>query len=123
MIELKAFNKWSTENIKVDDPGLEKYITLEPRIMPKTGARYAGSRFHKSKIFIVERLINKLMVSGHKGKKHYLSSGRNTGKSLSTYQLVEKAFTIIEKRLNKNPVEVFVKALENAAPREEIITI
>ena len=122
-MELKAFNKWSTENIKIEDPGLQKYITLEPRIMPKTGARYAGSRFHKSKIFIVERLINKLMVSGHKGKKHYLSSGRNTGKSLSNYQLVEKAFTIIEKRLNKNPIEVFVKALENAAPREEIITI
>ena len=122
-MELKAFNKWSTDSIKVTDPGLQKYITLEPKIMPKTGARYAGSRFHKSKIFIVERLINKLMVSGHKGKKHYLSSGRNTGKSLSNYQLVEKAFTIIEKRLNKNPVEVFVKALENAAPREEIITI
>ncbi len=122
-MELKAFNRWSTEGIKVDDPGLQRYINLEPRIMPKTGARYAGSRFHKSKIFIVERLINKLMVSGHKGKKHYLTSGRNTGKSLSAYQLVEKAFTIIEKRLNKNPVEVFVKALENAAPREEIITI
>ena len=122
-MELKAFNKWSTENIKVNDPGLQKYINLEPRIMPKTGARYAGSRFHKSKIFIVERLINKLMVSGHKGKKHYISSGRNSGKSLSTYKLVEKAFEIIEKRLNKNPIEVFVKALENAAPREEIITI
>ena len=122
-MELKAFNKWSTENIKVEDPGLQKYINLEPRIMPKTGARYAGSRFHKSKIFIVERLINKLMVSGHKGKKHYISSGRNSGKSLSTYKLVEKAFEIIEKRLNKNPIEVFVKALENAAPREEIITI
>ena len=121
--EIKVFNKWSVEGIKVSDPGLVNYITLKPRIVPKTGARYASNRFHKSKIFIVERLINKLMISGHKSGKHLISSGRNTGKAISTYQLVEKAFTIIEKKLNKNPIEVFVKALENAAPREEIITI
>ena len=71
---IKAFNRWETEDIKVEDPGLQKYISLEPKIMPKTGARYASKRFHKSKIFIVERLINKLMVSGHKGKKHYICS-------------------------------------------------
>ena len=67
--------------------------------------------------------MNKLMVSGHKSKKHYVSSGRNTGKSLSVYKLVEDALTIIEKKLKMNPVEVLVKAVENAAPREEIITI
>ncbi len=123
MTELKAFNRWSVNNIKVEDPGLQEYINLEPRVVPKTGARYAGSRFHKSKIFIVERLMNKLMVSGHKSKKHLISSGRNSGKSVSVYKMVEEALTIIEKKLNKNPIEVFVKALENAAPREEIITI
>jgi small subunit ribosomal protein S7 len=121
--EIKVFNKWSVEGIKVSDPGLVNYITLKPRIVPKTGARYASNRFHKSKIFIVERLINKLMISGHKSGKHLISSGRNTGKAISTYKLVEDAFTIIEKKLNKNPIEVFVKAVENAAPREEIITI
>jgi len=123
MDEILAFGKWSVEGIKVFDPGLQSYISLKPRIMPKTGARYAGAKFHKSRIFIVERLINKLMISGHKSGKHLISSGRNTGKALSAYGLVEKAFTVIEKKLNKNPIEVFVKALENAAPREEIITI
>ena len=121
--EIKAFNRWSTEGIKVVDPGLIGYITVKPRIMPKTGARYASNRFHKSRVFIVERLINKLMVSGHKSGKHMISSGRNTGKAASTYAIVEEAFMQIEKKLNKNPVEVFVKAVENAAPREEIITI
>ncbi len=121
--EIKAFNRWSVEGIKVVDPGLINYISIKPRIMPKTGARYAGNRFHKSRVFIVERLINKLMVSGHKSGKHLISSGRNTGKALSAYALVEEAFSIIEKKLNKNPIEVFVKAVENAAPREEIITI
>ncbi len=123
MIDVKVFNRWSPEGITVSDKGLQTYITLKPKIVPKTGAKYAGSRFHKSKLFIVERLINRLMVSGHKSKKHLISSGRNTGKAHSTYNMVEEAFLKIEKKLNKNPVEVFVKAIENAAPREEIITI
>jgi small subunit ribosomal protein S7 len=122
-LEIKVFNKWGTDNIKVMDPGLQAYITIKPRIIPKTGARYAGQRFHKSKTFIVERLMNKLMVSGHKSGKHMISSGRNTGKSVSVYNLVQEAFMIIEKKTGKNPIEVFVKAVENAAPREEIITI
>ncbi|MCM2326242.1 MAG: 30S ribosomal protein S7 [Candidatus Woesearchaeota archaeon] len=120
---VKAFNRWSTEEIKVKDLGLQRYISLTPKIVPRTNARYAGNRFHKSKTFIVERLMNKLMVSGHKSKKHLISSGRNTGKALSAYKLVEDAFTIIEKKTGKNPIEVYVTAVENAAPREEIITI
>ncbi len=120
---IKAFNRWSTDGIRVDDQGLQRYINLEPKLVPKTGARYAGKRFHKSKVFIVERLINKIMVSGHKGKKHFKSSGNNTGKSVTAYNQVEKVLDMIEKRLKKNPIEVFVKAIENAAPREEIIAI
>jgi len=120
---IKAFNRWGTESIKIEDPGLKNYITLEPKIVPKTGARYAGSRFYKSKVFIVERFINKLMVPGHKSKKHYISSGHNTGKAHSTFQLVEDAFEIIEKKTGKNPIEVFVKSIENAAPREEIVSV
>ncbi len=118
-----AFNKWDCSAIKIDDPGLQNYITLEPKIVPKTGARYAQNRFHKSRVFIVERLINRLMVPGHRGKKHTRTSGHCTGKAITTYNLVEKAFNIIEQKLKKNPIEVFVKAIENAAPREEIVTI
>ena len=121
--DVLAFNKWGTSDIQIEDVGLVRYITLQPRIVPKSGARYAGNRFHKSKIFIVERLINKLICSGHRAKKHKYSSGHNTGKSQNAYETVHKAFMMVEKKLNKNPIEVFVKALENAAPREEIITI
>ena len=123
MVEIKAFGIWPTEGITVNDPGLVKYITLNPVLVPRTGARYAGNRFHKSKTFIVERLINKLMVPGHKGKKHFKTSYHITGKSQTTYTIVKEAFQVIEKRLNKNPIEVLVRAIENAAPREEIITI
>ena len=123
MVEIKAFNKWSTESISVEDPGLRDYITLEPKIVPRTGARYAGNRFHKSKVFIVERLMNKLMIPGHKGKKHFKTSCQKTGKAHRAYDIIEESFRIIEKKTNNNPIAVFVKALENAAQREEIITI
>jgi len=123
MSEIKAFGKWSVEGIKVEDKGLVNYINLEPRLVPKTGARYAGKRFYKSKIFIVERLINKIMVTGHKGKKHKITSYKQTGKAHTAYEIVEKAFEIIEKETNENPIKVFVKAIENAAPREEVVSI
>ncbi len=122
-MELKAFNRWTSEGINVEDPGLKDYITLEPKIVPKTGARYVGNRFHKSKIFIVERLINKIMVPGHKGKKHFRTSYPITGKANTAYQITEKSFGIIENKTKENPIKVFVKALENAAQREEIVSI
>ncbi len=123
MDKVLAFGKWDCSQIKIDDPGVAPYITLSPKIVSKTGARYAGNKFHKSRIFIVERLINKLMTPGHRAKKHKISSGHCTGKAMTTSKIVQEAFEIIEKKLNKNPVEVFVKAVENAAPREEVIAI
>lgn len=118
-----AFNKWSSDDVKVTDPGLERYICLDARIVPRSGAKHAGNRFHKSRMFIVERLMNKLMIPGHKGKKHHKSSGHNTGKATVVYDLVQSAFKIIEEKTKKNPIQVFVTALENAAPREEVVSI
>tara|TARA_Y100000310_G_scaffold316013_1_gene367249 strand:+ start:218 stop:814 length:597 start_codon:yes stop_codon:yes gene_type:complete len=118
-----AFNRWATEGIKVEDPGLIDYIQLQPRVVPKTGARYAGNRFHKSKVFIVERLMNKIMVPGHKSKKHFKSSGHITGKSQKAYQITENVLKKIEAQTKENPIKVLVKAIENGAPREEIIAI
>jgi small subunit ribosomal protein S7 len=123
MVQVLAFNKWDCSSIKVQDPGLIRYINVEPIIAPKTGARYAGRRFHKSKLFIVERLINRLNNPGHKARKHFKSSGSCTGKAVTASGIVQDTFRIVEEKAKKNPVEVFVKALENAAPREEIITI
>ena len=56
---IKLFDKWDVEGITVEDKGLKEYINLDPKIVPLTGATYAGKRFHKSKTFIVERLMNK----------------------------------------------------------------
>lgn len=122
-MDVKIFNRWSTEGIAVEDPGLKRYISVAPILVPKTGARYAGQRFHKSKINIVERLINKMMVPGHRGKKHKVSSGHITGKAPHSYAIVLEALELVEKKSKKNPIEVFVKAVENGAPREETLTI
>ena len=123
MIDVKAFNRWDTKEIKVEDLGLRDYIILDPKVVPRTGAKYAGNKFHKSKIFIVERLINKIMIPGHKGKKHFKTTNHITGKSQTAYDMVEEVFRIIESRTKENPIRVYVKALENAAPREQIISI
>jgi small subunit ribosomal protein S7 len=123
MAEIKAFNRWSVEGIKVEDPGLIRYINLNPVIVPRTGARTVGNRFHKSRTFIVERLMNKLQNPGHKSKKHFKTSYHCTGKGNTVYNIMEETLTLIEKKTKKNPIEVLVKAIENGAPREEIIMI
>lgn len=123
MAEIKLFNKWSFGGIKVTDPGLVRYINLVPVLVPQTGARYAGARFHKSGINIVERLVHRIMVTGHRGKKHIIASGHHTGKGENAMRIVEECFELIAQRAKKNPIEVFVKAIENAATREEIIAI
>lgn len=118
-----AFNTWGTEGIVVEDAGLKNYISLQAMIVPKTGARYAGKDFHKSRTFIVERLINKLMVPGHKGKKHFKSSGHISGKAQNAYYTTFDTLKKLEEKTGENPIAVLVKAIENAAPREVIITI
>jgi len=118
--KLLLFNRWELSEVKVEDPGLEKHINLDPLIIPRTGGRFATKPFQKDKISIVERLMNKLMVSGHRGKKHKLTSGHQIGKTQGLYKTVKKAFEIIENRTKKNPVQVLVNAIENAALLEEV---
>jgi small subunit ribosomal protein S7 len=43
-----------------------------------------------------------------------------TGKKAKSMGVVRDSFEIIASRTKKNPVQVLVEALENAAPREEI---
>lgn len=120
MDELKLFNRWSFEGIQVNDPGLRPYINILPVLIPKSGGKHAKKPFHKSYMNIVERFVNKLMVPGHKGKKHLLTSGRNAGKTQTIFKIIKQVLEKIEKRTNENPLKVFVGAIENAALREEI---
>ena len=123
MADVLVFNKYTTDGIDVEDPGIKPYIGLDAKVMPKASGRYAGNRFYKSDLLIVERLINKLMVTGHRKRKHVISSGHQTGKHTKMVKIVEEAFSIVEEKLDMNPIAVLVKGVEYAAPREEIITI
>jgi len=121
--DIKMFNRWTTTGIQIEDPGLKNVINIEPRIVPRTGGRNANRRFYKSRTNVIERLMNRIMIPGHKSKKHTISSGHKTGKAHNAYRIMEKVLELIEQRTKSNPIAVVVKAIENAAPREEIIVI
>jgi len=119
--QLKLFGRWGSEGIEVLDRGLKPYINLDSRLVPRS-AGLLRRPFHKSKAHIVERLALHMLVPGHTGKKHKLTSGPLGGAYYNVLKHVELALEIIEKAENKNPVEVLVRAIENAAVREEIIS-
>ena len=118
----KLFNKWDAD-VVVGDPGLKRYIQLNPILIPFSQGRDVKKQFWKSDKHIVERLILKLMVVGHKGKRQFKDNGHNTGKYVKIANNVIKAFELIEQKTKKNPLEVFVRAVENGAPVEGVTTI
>ena len=117
---VKLFNKWES-NIEVKDFGLRRYINLTPRILPRSSGIYR-QRFHKSKMHIIERMALHMLTSGHASKKHKITSGHFGGGFHNALSIVENALEKIEEKTKKNPIEVFVRALENAAICEEITT-
>jgi len=120
--KFKIFDLYDLTGIQVKDPGLKQAINLEPKLILKSQGRNV-QKFGQTKVNVVERLMNRLAVAGHRGKKHKIIFGRSTGKYSKNMKTVLEAFKIIEKRTEKNPVEVLVKAIENSAPRDEITVI
>lgn len=122
MDNFKIFGLWDT-HIDVADISLKPYLNLSPYQAPYSAGRNIKKQFWKSKKSIVERLMGKLMITGHKGKKHFWTSGIQTGQINTQFRIVKKTFEIIEKKTQKNPVEVFVRALEKGSPTEGIASI
>jgi len=123
MSTIKLFDKWSFTEVVVSDLGLKNYINLKPVLVPRTNGYYHNTPFYKTKVSIVERFMNRLQVTGHKGKKHKISTGHNTGKAASISKVMFEVLLTLEKTAKTNPIQVLVSAIENAAPREEVITI
>ena len=103
------FGKYDSTEVVVNDGGLAKYIDLTPTNVPHSGGKHANRWFGKSKLSIVERLINNIM-----------RTEKYTGKKMKAYKAVSMAFDIVARKTKKNPVQVLIEALENAAPREEV---
>jgi small subunit ribosomal protein S7 len=120
--EIKLFGKYSFDGVVVNDLGLKNIISLKPVIVPKTSGRLSQQRLARERMSIVERLISHLMVPGHRGKKHLRTSKLMSGRFNTTSNLVERAFDMISKD-GLNPLQVLVKAIENSAPKEEVMTL
>tara|TARA_Y100000034_G_C6896261_1_gene413284 strand:- start:1946 stop:2776 length:831 start_codon:yes stop_codon:yes gene_type:complete len=120
---MKMFGRWSSQGIQVEDPGMKRYINLEPVLVPNSLGRFTEKQFWKSKRPIVERLMIRLFVTGHRGKKHVRTSRGHSGVKVNAYNSVIKAFELVEQKTKRNPIEVLVRAIEAAGPREGITTI
>ncbi len=108
-LHLPIFGKYDPEEVVIEDEGLKRFIKLELITVLHTGARHANKHFGKIKVNIVERLINETMRT-----ENY------NGKKIKSYKIVSKSFDIINKKAKQNPVQVFINALQNSAPKEEI---
>jgi small subunit ribosomal protein S7 len=117
---LLLFNKWDMRKIEIGDVGLRRVISLKSSVIPITFGRHEHQRLKKSEVNIVERLANKLM---HFGKRYAKNTGRMGGKKARSLNVVRTAFEMINLETGKNPLDVFVKAVENAAPNEDTTRI
>ena len=99
--------KYDMSNVKIEDKGLERYINLDTENIYHGGV-YSNKLFARSKIPLVERLINNIMRT-----EHY------NGKKIKAYKVVKSTFEIIDKKTKSNPMQVFIDALQNTAPKEE----
>nr|ALS04252.1 40S ribosomal protein S5 [Acartia pacifica]ALS04253.1 40S ribosomal protein S5 [Acartia pacifica]ALS04543.1 40S ribosomal protein S5 [Acartia pacifica] len=109
--DIKLFNRWSCEDVNVQDMSLQDYIAVKEksaRFLPHSAARFAAKRFKKAQCPIVERLVNSLMMHG-----------RNNGKKLMTVRIVKHSFEIIHLTTGENPLQVLVNAIINSGPRED----
>ena len=121
-----VFEKWSAEGVRISDLGIARYTVLDSKVIPHSFGRQTKKAFDKGKISIVERLINKVMRSGQGKRKlsgKYIRGRAGCGKKLQAMRIVEESFTIVENKTKENPLQVLVKAIENAAPREDTTKI
>ncbi len=117
-----TFGKYDAEDVQIGDDGLVRYINLENIMEPRSKGRHTDKQFYKAEVPIVERLLNRMYVAGHRGNKHKITSGINTGNKEKLWKIIEQTFEEIEEETDKNPIQVLVDAIENSAPVEEVVT-
>ena len=118
----KVFDKYDITEINVEDEGLKQVINLKPKLIIKSQGRNVV-KHGQIRVNIIERLMNKLSVAGHRNKKHKIEKGNTTGKYEKNMKIVLEAFELIEKKTGKNPLAILIKAIENGAPRDEVTVI
>ncbi len=116
------FGKYPIKDVVITDPSMLGYVKFNMQAYPNIFGRRRRKSYYDSHISIIERLINKLMRGGtgkKVGGKVIRTNGRLQGKKLKVLHIVENSFSIIHKKTGKNPVQVFIDALQNSAPIED----
>ena len=118
----KIFDLYDLSEVSVKDQGLKSVINLQPKLILKSYGRNV-QKMGQTKVNVVERLMNKLAVAGHRGRKHKIELGRITGKYTKNMNIILAALKLVEEKTKKNPVQVLINAIEHSAPRDEITVI
>jgi len=109
--QFKLFGKYDYSEVKVEDICFKDYIavsTVKSQVfIPHTAGRWQVKKFRKAQCPIVERLVGSLMFHG-----------RNSGKKNLAVRIVKQAFAIIQLMTGRNPVQVFIEAVQNGGARE-----
>jgi small subunit ribosomal protein S7 len=121
-MSFKILDLYDVQEINITDEALKPYINIEGRLLIKSQGKNIG-KFSPAKVNIIERLASRIAVPGHVGKKHKIITSWSSGKYNKNMKTVMEAFEIIHKKKNENPLQVFVRAIEQASPRDEITTI
>ena len=107
--DVLLFGRFDVSEVTVADEGIARYIDTSPVSVPHSGGKHSSRAFGKARMSIVERLINGMMRTED-----------FTGKKIKSYKAVEDAFVLIHEKTDRNPLQMLVDALQNAAPREEV---
>ncbi len=120
-LDFKLFDRWEVDDVEIHDPSLKNYISIEPVFVPHSHGRHSFRQFEKSKINIVERLLNKIMRSGSqkKLKGNMIRSRGGTGKKTKAYKAIRHVLEKINEKTKQNPIQILINAIEAAAPAEE----
>ncbi|CAL4964539.1 unnamed protein product [Urochloa decumbens] len=114
--EVKLFNRWTFDDVQVNDISLNDYLavsaTKHATYLPHSAGRYSKKRFRKAQCPIVERLTNSLMMHG-----------RNNGKKVMAVRIMKHTLEIIHLLTDANPIQVVVDAIINSGPREDATRI
>ena len=109
--QFKLFGKYDYSEVKVEDICFKDYVavsTVKSQVfIPHTAGRWQVKKFRKAQCPIVERLVGSLMFHG-----------RNSGKKNLAVRIVKQAFAIIQLMTGKNPIQVFIEAVQNGGARE-----
>jgi len=123
-ISFKIYDLYDVSGIQIKDNALRPYISFAPKLLLKSQGRNL-ERFGAAKVNVVERLSRHLDVPGHsgKGKRHKIQTDWASGKYNKNTKTILKVLELIQKKTNKNPVQVLAEAVEHASPRDEITVI